>query len=282
MGFLVGAAIIGGVATLGGAAIGAIGAGSRAKKARQKANRLNKELKALEAKRQDVINPYEGITDLSGMITDLSGKITDTSHLASNAFKDLGVATKSAEIQMEQSDIALANTLDALQSSGASAGGATALAQAALKSKQGVAANIEQQEAQNEKLRAQGEQELSRIKMAEAQRVQQAQFGEAQRVQAGLMGEASRLQQADVAGRKYEYEEYERRETEQLNRIQAQITGQQQAQAQARSDQAGALASGVTGAASVAGSFMSAKAQMAPSGNTGQHSDFSKYTEWKP
>jgi hypothetical protein len=261
MGFVVGAAIIGGVASLGGAAIGAIGAGRRAKKARREANRLGNELKTLEKNRQEIINPYEGVKDLSGMITDLSGKITDTSHLASNAFKDLGVATKSAEIQMEQSDIALANTLDALQSSGASAGGATALAQAALKSKQGVAANIEQQEAQNEKLRAQGEQELSRVKMAEAQRIQQAQFGEAQRVQAGLMGEAGRLQQAEVSGAKYMYEEQERRETEQMNRIQAQMTGQQQAQAQARSDQAGAIASGVTGAVNVAGSYMSYKGQ---------------------
>ncbi len=259
MGFVVGAAIIGGVASLGGAAIGAIGANKRAKKARGEANRLGNELKTLEKNRQEIINPYEGVKDLSGMITDLSGKITDTSHLASNAFKDLGVATKSAEIQMEQSDIALANTLDALQSSGASAGGATALAQAALKSKQGVAANIEQQEAQNEKLRAQGEQELSRVKMAEAQRIQQAQFGEAQRVQAGLMGEAGRLQQAEVSGAKYVYEEQERRETEQMNRIQAQMTGQQQAQAQARSDQAGAIASGVTGLTNVAGSYIQAK-----------------------
>ena len=57
-------------------------------------------------------------------------------------------------------DIALANTLDTLQSTGASAGGATALAQAARASKKDVAANIQQQEAQNEKLRAQGEESL--------------------------------------------------------------------------------------------------------------------------
>ncbi len=278
MGFVVGAAIIGGVASLGGAAIGAIGANKRAKNARNEANRLGNELKTLEKNRQEIINPYEGVKDLSGMITDLSGKITDTSHLASNAFKDLGVATKSAEIQMEQSDIALANTLDALQSSGASAGGATALAQAALKSKQGVAANIEQQEAQNEKLRAQGEQELSRVKMAEAQRIQQAQFGEAQRVQAGLMGEAGRLQQADVAGSKYMYEEQERRETEQMNRIQAQMTGQQQAQAQARSDQAGAIASGVTGAVNVAGSFIQSGGAPAKSSQSSS-SDFSRFID---
>ena len=55
------------------------------------------------------------------------------------------------------------------------------------------------------------------------------------------------------------YEEQERRETEQMNRIQAQMTGQQQAQAQARSDQAGAIASGVTGLTNVAGSYIQAK-----------------------
>ena len=60
-------------------------------------------------------------------------------------------------MQAEEADIALANTLDMLRSTGASAGGATALAQAALQSKRGVSANIEQQEAQNQKLRAQGE-----------------------------------------------------------------------------------------------------------------------------
>ena len=64
------------------------------------------------------------------MAKDLSGQM-------SNPFGNLGVATQAAEIQMEQSDIALANTLDTLRSTGASAGGATALAQAALQSKKG-------------------------------------------------------------------------------------------------------------------------------------------------
>ena len=55
---------------------------------------------------------------------------------------------------------------------GASAGGATALAQAALQSKRGVSASIEQQEADNQKLAARGEQFLQQQKLAEAQRVQ--------------------------------------------------------------------------------------------------------------
>ena len=55
--------------------------------------------------------------------------------MASNPYANLGVATQAAEMQAEEADIALANTLDTIRSSGASAGGATALAQAALKSK---------------------------------------------------------------------------------------------------------------------------------------------------
>ena len=62
---------------------------------------------------------------------------------------------------MEQSDQALANTLDTLRSTGASAGGATALANAALKSKQGVAASIEKQEVNNAQLKAQGQQQIN-------------------------------------------------------------------------------------------------------------------------
>ena len=60
-------------------------------------------------------------------------------------------------MQAEQTDIALANTLDTLRETGKGAGGATALAQAALKSKQNVASSIEKQEVNNEKLKAQGQ-----------------------------------------------------------------------------------------------------------------------------
>ena len=52
---------------------------------------------------------------------------------------------------------------------------------------------------------------------------------EAQRIQSIRMSEAQRLQQADVAGKQFMFSTKERRETEQLNRKQAQITGQAQA-----------------------------------------------------
>ena len=101
--------------------------------------------------------------------------ITDFSKNLSNPYASLGVATKATEIQIEQTDIALANTLDTIRATGAAAGGATALAQAALQSKKNVSANIEQQEVQNEKLRAQGQQYLEAQTLAEQQRQFSAQ-----------------------------------------------------------------------------------------------------------
>lgn len=96
--------------------------------------------------------------------------ITDFSKNLSNPYANLGVATQATNIQIEQTDIALANTLDTIRATGAAAGGATALAQAALQSKRNVSANIEQQEVQNEKLRAQGQQYLEAQTLAEQQR----------------------------------------------------------------------------------------------------------------
>lgn len=138
------------------AVFSAIAAG-KAKKA-QKASQ--KQLDQSIADRQEIINPYANVTDLSNMI--------------SNPFANLQVATSAAEMQAEEADIALASTLDTLRATGAGAAGATALAQAALRSQQGIAATIEQQEAQNARLRAQGEQTAQQRRMAEAQRMQQA------------------------------------------------------------------------------------------------------------
>jgi hypothetical protein len=74
-----------------------------------------------------------------------------------NPYANLGVATKASEFQAEQADISLANTLDTIRATGGGAGGATALAQAALTSKQGISADLQRQEAANQKLYAQGE-----------------------------------------------------------------------------------------------------------------------------
>ena len=111
-----------------GGLISGFGARRRARQQARKAQALNKKLNALVADRQDIINPADSATDRSGMIT--------------NQFSNLQVATGAAEMQAEEADISLANTLDTLRATGAGAGGATALAQAALRSKKGVAASL--------------------------------------------------------------------------------------------------------------------------------------------
>ncbi|MDB4028101.1 hypothetical protein N9459_02845 [Flavobacteriaceae bacterium] len=117
-------------------------------------------------------------TDMRNKLTQIENNrqdITDFSKNLSNPYANLGVATQATDIQIEQTDIALANTLDTIRATGAAAGGATALAQAALQSKKNVSANIEQQEVQNEKLRAQGQQYLEAQTLAEQQRQFNAQ-----------------------------------------------------------------------------------------------------------
>ncbi len=110
---------------------------------------------------QPALDNREPVYDASGKIREMKTDIDEMKGLVTNPYANLGVATEAAEIQMEQSDIALANTLDTIAATGAGAGGATALAQAALQSKRGVAADIQRQEAQNQKLRAQGAQQVN-------------------------------------------------------------------------------------------------------------------------
>jgi len=237
------AGIVGGVGAAGSIVSGIIGMGSaRAaqRAAAQRAAAINAEINSLEKSRQAIINPYEDVENVSNLAKDLSGMI-------SNPYASLGVATQSAKFEAEQIDLSLANTLDTLRETGASAGGATALAMAALKSKQGISANLEQQEAQNEKLRAQGEQQMEQLKMAEAQRLQNIQISEAQR-----------MQQAEAAGKQFVFGAQESRDVAKLNRLSAQLGGYQTQQMQAGADYTGALTGMVGGLASMAGSFMNA------------------------
>ena len=217
--------VAGCIGAAGSIVSGLIGMGSAKKAARraaQEKGRLQKQLDSLESSRQAVINPYADFKDISSMM--------------SNPFASLGVATQAAEFQAEQVDISLANTLDTLKETGASAGGATALAQAALQSKQGISANIEQQESANEKLRAQGEQQMEEMKIAEAQR----------------------MQQAGAAGKQFMFGATEAREQQKIERVAGQLSGAAAQEGQARADQMGALTGMIGGVASAAGSFMSA------------------------
>tara|TARA_R100001591_G_scaffold63851_1_gene73665 strand:- start:795 stop:1589 length:795 start_codon:yes stop_codon:yes gene_type:complete len=217
---------------------GIFGSGKAKKRARAAARRqaeAQRKLNAAEQSRQAVINPYSDIKSTADMAKDLSSML-------SNPYANLGVATQAAEIQAEQTDIALANTLDTLRATGSGAGGATALAQAALKSKQGVAASIEQQEAKNEQLKAQGEATLQSQRMAEQQRLQGIQMSEAQRVQA-----------AQAQGKAFEFNAREQREVSKLNRLSAQVQNAEQQKASAQQAQAAAWSGAISGIGSAIG-----------------------------
>ena len=226
-------AIGAGVSAIGGA-VAANQADKAAGRAQRNKTNAQRELDAAKASRASIINPYASTRDLSSMAKDLSGQI-------SNPYANLGVATQAAEIQMEQADMALANTLDTLRATGASAGGATALAQAALQSKRAISNDIQKQEMQNAQLKAQGEQNLQQRVAAEQARVQgvqisegvrldSAQLTEAQRTQAMAYQEGQRLQNAEAMGAEYMFAQEERRTIDDLNRLNSQITGAQQAQ----------------------------------------------------
>ena len=209
--------------------------GAAAKRAKRAAQRRKKRLEAklnfLENNRQEIKNPFRDIMDISSMATDRSAQM-------SNAYNNLGVATQAAEMQIEQADISLANTLDTLMATGTGAGGATALAQAAKQSKKEVSASIEQQEAANEKLRAQGEADLEQRRIAEAQRVEGIQMSEAQRVQ-----------QAKAQGEQFMFNARETREMQKINRTANQLDNAMASVAQANRDRTSAITGAIGGIA---------------------------------
>ncbi len=236
----VAAAIIGGGAALVGGLVQSNQAGQAAKGYKNEASRKAAEIAELEKNRQAIPNPYANVKDLSGIAKDLSSMV-------SNPFANLGVATQAAKMQAEEADMSLANTLDTLRATGASAGGATALAQAALQSKQGVAASIEKQEADNEKLKAKGEADKQAMKMEEAQRVQQAKYMEGVRTQA-----------AETEGIKFKYGEQESRDISKLNRLAGQEAQAQTNMAAAKQAQGAAIGGAISAVGSIAGSAISA------------------------
>ena len=212
----------------------AISANQKAQSAKGDAHRAKNNLAELEASRQEIINPYEGMESVAGMATDTSGTLK-------NRMANIGVATQAAEMEIEQADIALANTLDTLAATGASAGGATALAQAAMQSKKGVSAGIEKQEVANQQNAAQAEMRLDQAKMSEQLRLQGVS-----------MSEAKRIQQAEAAGKDYVFKATETREVAGLDRAQAQVENAQAAVASYQSARDGAIGSAISGLGAVA------------------------------
>jgi hypothetical protein len=150
------------------------------------------QLQAEKDARPEITDPYANVKDLSAMIK--------------NPFANLQVATQAAEFQAEEADLSLSSSLDTLRATGASAGGATALAQAALRSKKGISANIEQQEAQNARMRAQGQAGINQQ----------------------LVSEQQRLQQAGVSGAQFMFGAQEQRSMIEMDRLSALMGNQQQ------------------------------------------------------
>ena len=158
-----------------------------------KKKEYERKLAQLQNSRQPVLNQASDIRAFKSQL--------------SNPYANLGVAVQASNLQMEQTDQALANTLDSINRSGSGAGGATALAKMAMAS-----ASLEKQELSNQQQRLQGEAQLASQKL--------------QLDQAALGAEASA------------YQQQEQRDLAQLDRMEAlaanaeaqQFTYQQQGQ----------------------------------------------------
>ena len=233
---------MGSIIGAGASVVSGLFGGSKAKAAARAAAaekaRLQGKLNSLEANRQDIVNPYAGVVSLASMASDLSNQI-------SNHFANLSVATGAAEMKIEQADISLANTLDTVRATGAGAGGATALAQAALQSKKGVAASIESQEAQNEKLRAQGEQQMEQAQVAQKARLENIQISE-----------GGRAQQAQGQGESFKMQLTERREQDQVDYTRDLLAQATANQAQATADATSSTMGAISSAGSLLGGLM--------------------------
>ena len=151
-----------------------------------------------------------------------------------NQFEDMRVATQAAEFQSQQQQQGLAQTLDALRGAGGGTGAAAiaqALAQSQARGQQQIAANIEQQERQNELAAAQAGMDIQR-----------------QQAQAGMNIQMAQAAGADAA----EQREFARTSTL-LGMSQQELAGARQARAQATADLAGGL--GAIGGAALGGAF---------------------------
>ena len=162
------------------AVAGAVKGGIDSAKAKKRAAALAAQADDMAKSRQAAINPYANIT---------------------NPFANLTVNTKGAEFKAEQADVSLASSLDAMRQSGGGSGMATQLAKMALESKMAIANDIDRQEEENNKLRAQG---AADVQMKKAQG-EEFKFGiQESRQMADLnrvTGLAENEQQAAAAGK---------------------------------------------------------------------------------
>ena len=204
-------AIVAGVGAAASLGMGIAGNAKNNKLKRQEdrmAKNAQKRLEALERSRQQVVDKSDEIRAMKDEVF--------------NPYQNLGIAMQGVNLKMEETDEALANTLNALNKSGAGAGAATALARQAAASKAQVAASIENQELKNQQLYLTGEQ----------QKVGQQLALEQQAIQ----------EEINVYGRQ------ETRDIAQLNRLAAQQQNAQQNALQYGMAADAAMMAGVTGA----------------------------------
>jgi len=143
---VVAGAIVAGVAAVAGAVNSGVQADKQKKAARMeaaKARRHQLALEKMERERQPVVNQADAIRAMKSQVF--------------NPAQQLGVAMQATNLKIAETDKALANTLDNIAAMGEGAGNATALAQMAASSKAEVGAQVEVQEAENQKLRLAGE-----------------------------------------------------------------------------------------------------------------------------
>src|SRR6056300_592206 len=192
-----------------------------------RANKMAVEQGALQDK---LANEIAYLEQNAKEIPDYASMVRDRSGMIQNQMANLQVATQAAEFQAEEADIALANTLATTRQVGLGAGGATSLAQAALRSKRDISSSIEQQEARNILLRAQG-----------------AQAAEQRR-----LSEGSRVDTARMAGEQFMFAAREAREVAKLDRT-SNLLDQANARAMANKQASQAALAGAIGAAAGAG-----------------------------
>ena len=160
------AAIIAGVGALSSLGMGIASnhqAKRQARDQRRKEQLAAAELRRIEANRQAIIDKSNDIRAMKDQIF--------------NPYQNNAVAMQGVNLKMEETDEALANTLNAINRSGGGAGAATALARQAAASKAQVAASIENQELKNQQLYLQGEQQKINQQMAIEQAAIQEEIG---------------------------------------------------------------------------------------------------------
>ena len=113
-----------------------------------------------------------------------------------NVAEDLTVNQQASQFQAQQTDAALAQSMQAAIASGGAPGGAQAIAQAALASKAGISADLARQEQKNQ---AMAVNQAARLQSMEAQGADQLQVREYQKQQQLLNMASGRKNAADAA-----------------------------------------------------------------------------------